>query len=391
MNVSLDETGELFHTFQPASHQLKNLHRYDVLFRFRFRGSNNDRFTLILAQQAKNSAGRTLVDFSPTSVTISQEDRESQIKAKIPFAIQKNRWHSAAVKVDRNDIAIHIDDRGEMKEVAKSTLPEPPKAGINFRGYGKSSFSLTDIILRDPAPLRNHSLLDSLGAPAEYSAHSFTKGESLTVEENDIFGAVLRMGEEKEKIALTVNWENGTSREITFESAPFTEIQKVTRDGKTLYEDIVRPDAVIHIGGVDIDNKSKELDYHVRPLLYRYKSNIKNYRTYSSPTRVSAMYDDIVHFWDRLPSASEHLLKVELRHTGQGTDLYLDGKYTDTLEGGRVKTSFSLPLPALLLANRSPKSTSSIRRSTSRWIYRLRAWQNRLKLPALPSSRDFQR
>jgi len=327
-NVNMEKSGFILKEFSPAS-GVSGLIDYDVLFQFRLRGDQNNpgNFELYLRDDINGKTGDIIVDISSNAVKLSSNGINPAVtgEAKLPFEIAKNEWHTAAVTVRSGNLAVFIDDDRVMQQIVQVKVPNAPNAGINFYGFKGSPFSVTNIILRDPAPLPDHTIRNILPAPLKIDEVAFKKGASLTVPANDIFGATLRTGQEKDAVKMTLNWNDGKTNEITFDSASVPDQRKVTKDGKAVTEKFERPDAVIQIKG--IGGEKSQINDHIRPLLRRYKTS------YS----VTDTYRDIVRDWNLLPSASTHPLKVALRKTAGGVDIYLDGSYAGSIAGEGIK------------------------------------------------------
>jgi hypothetical protein len=329
-NVNMEKSGFIFKNFLLAN-GTSDLTHYDVLFQFRLRGDQNNlgNFELYLRDNINGKTGDIVLGISSDAIKLSSNGINPVVsgEAKLPFEITKNEWHTAAVTVRGSNLAVFIDDDRVMKQIVQAPVPNAPNAGINFYGYKGSAFSITNIILRDPAPLPDHTITNILPAPLKIDASAFKKGTSVTVPANDIFGATLRTGPEKDAVKMTVNWNDGKTDNIIFDSVGVPDQRKVKKDNKEATEKFERPDAVIQIKG--IGGEKSQIDYHVRPLLRRYKSS------YS----VTDTYRDIVRDWNLLPSASAHPLKVALRKTAAGVDIYLDGCYAGSIAGDGVKNA----------------------------------------------------
>lgn len=329
-NCNLKSSSLLFKQYAPAPAAAPNLKNYDVLFKFRLREDKNQnlgKFQLRLRADQKGKSGEVIVQISATEVQISSEGLNSSVAgtAKLPFTIAKNDWHTCALTVMDGKLAVFIDDNRVMKPVAQVIVPALPTAGINFYGFADSPFSVSDIVVRDPAALPDYSITNLLPAPQKINAAAFKSGGTQSVAANDIFGATVRTGLDKDAVKMTVNWADGKTSDLTFSVAGIPDERKVMKDGKEVKEKFERPDAIIRVAG--LEGAKSQLDYHIRPLLRRYHTSYSFTDTYR----------DIVRDWDKLPKASEHPLKVELRRTATGADVYLDSCYAASLTGAGVR------------------------------------------------------
>jgi hypothetical protein len=327
-NISLSKPSLVLKEYSPSAlpATLKN---YDVLFKFRLRDRDGvlGRFDARLRLLQNGKAGDAIVGLSADEIKISSEGLNPSINggAKLPFALEKNVWHEAALTVRGDQLTVYIDNDRVMQQVAQVKVPALPGAGVNFTGYKDAPFSLTNIVVRDAAPLPDHTITNILPAPQKVNEAAFKKGATQTVAASDIFGATIRTGLDADGVKMTVNWNDGQSSVVTFATVGDPDQRKVQKDGKSVTEKFERPDAIIRIKGIG-DAKS-QLDYHIRPLLRRYHTSYSFTDTYR----------DIVRDWDLLPKASEHPLKVELRRSATGAEVYLDSCYAGTLSGAGVK------------------------------------------------------
>ncbi|MEO6907558.1 MAG: twin-arginine translocation signal domain-containing protein, partial [Abditibacteriaceae bacterium] len=294
IDVNLSQASLVLREYSPANPPA-NLLDYDVLFQFRLQENNGKlgNFQLRLHSTQKGKTGDVIVGISSDEIKISSDGLNPAVTggAKLPFTIEKYQWHQAALTVRNGELTVFIDNDRELKAVAQAKMLGLSSAGINFYGFQGSPFSLTDIMLRAPAPLPNNAIANIMPAPFTVNEADFKRGITQSVAVNDIFGATIRTGLEQNAVKLTINNNDGTSRDVTFTVLPSPE---------------KRPDAIIHITG--LSDAKPTLDYYIRPFLRRYQSDYSFTDT----------YHDIVRDWDSLPKASEHPLKVELRRTAPG-------------------------------------------------------------------------
>jgi hypothetical protein len=332
-DFNLKKSAFVLKQFTPVAENVKN---YDVLFKFRLRAGKDQplgSFQLRLRHDVKGKAGDVIVNISSTNVKVSSEGISPAVNhtAALPFEIQQGAWHDCAVTVKDGRLLVYIDENRVLKQVADVRMPVLASAGINFYATQESQFSLRNIVMRDPAPLPNYSITNLLPAPVKINAAAFKTGVTQTVPANDSFGAVLRTGLEKDAVKMAVNWNDGTKSEVVFNIANIRTERKVKKDGKEVKENYELPEAIIRIVGVGGDKS--QLNYHIRPMLRRYHTSYSFTDT----------YHDMIRDWDLLPKASEHPLKVELRKTAKGIDVYFDGKLAGSLAGpGAKDVTFTL-------------------------------------------------
>jgi hypothetical protein len=327
-NFNLEQAGLVLKEYSPSAlpATLKN---YDVLFKFRLREREGalGKFDARLRLSQNGKLGDVIVSISTGEVTLGSKGLSPSVTggATLPFALEKNAWHEAALTVRGDQLTVYIDNNRVLQQIVQATIPAATSAGVNFFAFPASPFSLTNLIVRAAAPLPNHTITNILPTPQTVNEADFKTGATQTVAANDLFGTTLRTGLEEGGVKLTVNWNDGTSKEISFTTTGIPDSRKIQKDGKTVTEKFERPDAIIQMKGLG-DAKSK-LDYYIRPRLRRYHTSYSFTDT----------YHDIVRDWELLPKASEHPLKVELRRTASGADLYLDSCYAGSLAGVGVK------------------------------------------------------
>lgn len=327
-NINMAKSGFVLKDFSPSPQAAPGLINYDVLFKFQLKGDPDPgHFELHLRNSLQGKTGEVIVGISSNDIQISSDGINPAVtsETKLPFEIDKNEWHTAAVTVRHGELSVFIDDDRVIKPITQVKVPAAPSAGVNFYGFKESPFSITDIVVRDPSALPDHTITNILPALPQIDAAAFKSGVSETVPASDIFGATIRTGLEKDAVKMTINWSDGKTNDITFDSVNMPDERKTKKDGKHVTEKIEYPDAIIQIKG--IGGVKSQLDDHIRPLLRRYKSS------YS----VTDTYRDIIRDWDLLPKASEHSLKVELRRTVDGVDIYFDGSYAGSISGATVK------------------------------------------------------
>lgn len=317
LSVNLEKTRLVFTHFLPKD-GAENLTNYDVLFDFLLGAGEGDKLAHfeIQLRDAKNTV--TPIGFASDAVTIAGD------VTKLPFEIAAKEWHTAAITVRGKTMTVFIDNDRAMKQVAEAKISNAAGVGINFQGFAKSPFKLTDILLRSPAPLPDRSIEAILPTLRKVEEAAFKRGATQTVAANDLFGATIRTGTDAEGVKLTVNWNNGQNKEITFTSVEAPDEREIKKaDDATSKLD--RSDSVIQVNG--LGEKQSKLNYYIRPRLRRYRTSYSFTDT----------YHDIVRDWGLLTKASAHPLKVTLSPTATGVALYLDGSYTGTLEGADVK------------------------------------------------------
>ncbi len=326
-NCQMTAAGFLFKAFAPVSQTGAVPRNYDVLFDFRFPAETDGRMQIHLRNDLDGHPGDLMVTLSSDSVVISSQGITPAVSAQATLAsrIPPREWQTCAITVRDGHLKVLVTENRVLKPVLDVRLPPRPLAGINVYGFKDLPFSITRILVRDPAPLPDNSIVNLLPAPRKTDAAVFAAGGSRSVAANDLFGATLRMGLEKEAVKVTLPWSDGRTNTITFSVAGIPEKRKVKKDGKDVTEAYERPDAVIQVKGLGVNG---QLNYYIRPLLRRYRTGYEG-----GGDVVTDTYRDIVRDWDLLPKASEHPLKVEFRRTATGVDAYLDSCLAGSLAG----------------------------------------------------------
>ncbi|HCE43274.1 MAG TPA: hypothetical protein DET40_06980 [Lentisphaeria bacterium] len=335
-NCRMKEAGFIFKEFAPYAKTGTDPKNYDVLFKFRLQSEKDAKFQVHLRNDVKGRNGDIVIEISSTEVIISSEgiDPAVSAKVKIPTEIARNAWHVCAVTVKDGSLAVFIDEQRGLKQVATAKIPVLPGKGINFYGFKDTPFSISDIVVREPSALPDNRITNLMPAARKIDAASFKPGISQNVQANDVFGATVRTGLDKDAVKMNINWGDGKKNELSFGVAGIPSVRKVMKDGKSVMEKYELSDAVIQIKGIG----EHPLNYHVRPMLRRYKASYEG-----SEGVLTDTCRDIIRDWDLLPKASEHPLKVECRRTDKGIDIYLDSCYAGSLEGSAIKDlAFSL-------------------------------------------------
>lgn len=350
-NCRMRESGFIFKEFSPSPKNAPNVTNYDVLFRFRFQSDKERRFQLHLRHDLQGKTGDVILAFSSGDVRLSSDGISPAVSAgaKLPVEIPNNEWHLCAVTVEDGRIAVFIDERRVLKQLLEAKVPALPTAGINFQGFKAAPFSLSDIIVRDPAPLPDRTITQILPTALADDAASYKTGaaqKETAVPANDFFGATIRVGSEKDAVKMTVNWADGRKNEIVFNVAGIVRERKVRKDGKDVNEKYTLPDAIIEVRG--LSGAKSQINYHIRPMLRRYHTSYSFTDT----------YHDILRDWELLPKASEHAVKIECRRTDKGVAVFLNGRFAGALEGGAAQELLFTLAPAAGL--RDPVSTKSI-------------------------------
>lgn len=340
-NCRMTESGFVFKDFQPAAKNAADLKNVDVLFRFRFQSDKDPRFQLHLRNQGVAPKRSLIVTLSPTGVVVSSEGLNPAVAAEAAFSapIPQNQWRDAAVTFKDGRLTVSLEAERLLKPVLATPAPALAAPSVNFFGFKDAPFSLGDIVVRQAAPLPDNTITRLLPAPRTTEAAALVAGGSRTVAANDMFGATIRTGLDKDAVKLVLNWGDGKTNGLTFGVAGIPEQRKIKKDGKDTTEKFERPDAMIQVRGITAKGP---LNYYIRPMLRRYHTSYSFTDT----------YHDILRDWDLLPKASEHLLKVELRRTGAGADLYLDSCYAGSVTGAVLKdVTFTLAPSAATLGN----------------------------------------
>ncbi len=343
-NCRMKDSGYIFRDFVPSGASALGLKNYEILFKFRFQSDSGRGFELRFRPGVAVKPGEVSLLFTSNSVKV---DALSQ-RADLPFVIPNNEWHRAVVTVKDGTMKVWIEDKRVFKAVLECPMGVGPFAGFNMYGFQDCGFSLSDLELRDPAPLPDTSVARLLPAPLKADPAAWKTGADqpdVVVKAADAFGVTIRTGLEKASVKAVVAWEDGRSNVLSFAVAGIPQERKVQKDGKEAKEKYELPDAIIQVTGLGSGGKAL-LPVHIRPLLRRYHSS------YS----FTDAYRDIIREWDLLPKASGHPLKVECRKTEAGVDVYLDSCFAGSLTGGVARSmAFSLAPTA---SSRDPFSTA---------------------------------
>lgn len=326
-NCAMTAAGFVFRT--PAS--FTPLAEYDVLFRFRFQADANRRLRLHL----RGAAGELVLTVAADAFTLHGAGVDAT--AALPAAVPARDWHLCAVTVRQGRLTVQLDFNRLLRPVLTAAVPVGALTGLNFYGFQDSPFSLTDIVVREPAPLPDRSLAALLPTLPPDPPAAYTSGAAQrewTVPVDDVCGATVRCGLEREAVKLAVVAADGARRELTF-SVTGTPAAR---------DKVVLPDAVVEVKG--LGGPKSVLAYHVRPRLRRYHTS------YS----VTDTYRDLLRDWDQLPRASECPLKVECRRNATGLAVWLNGRYAGELPGAAKELRFTLAPTASL---KEPVSTGT--------------------------------
>ena len=326
-NCQMTASGFLFKSFAPVAEAGDVVRDYDVLFDFRFPTETDGRMQIHLRHDLEGHPGDVIVTISSGSVAISSEGIRPALSAEATLVsgIPTREWQTCAITARDGRLKVLVTENRVLKPVLDIRLPPLALAGINVYGFKEMQFGITRILVRDPAPLPDNSIVNLLPAPRKIDAGAFVSGGSRSVPANDIFGATIRTGLEKEAVKVTLPWSDGRTNVITFSVAGIPEKRKVRKDGKDVAETYERPDALIQVRGL---GGNGQVNYYIRPLLRRYKTGYEG-----GGDVVTDTYRDIVRDWDLLPGASGHPLQVEFRRTAAGVDVYLDSCFAGSLTG----------------------------------------------------------
>ncbi len=313
--------GWFFREFQPATPP--GLKAYDFLFSFRFNDAEakHVRAVLRLAQDDKVSECRIDLEGGRVSVAVPGFAPAVRAGAALTTPLPRGVWIDCVVSVRGDQMLIWLSDLRQFKPVLEVKVPAHTLAGINFDVVVGSPFSLTNIELRDPAPLPDNSVSRLLPAPRRLDESAFSHGGEHAVPVADRCGATLRVGAGKETATLALDWSDGTQTLATFGTAGVRGKRREIRDGKMEMVDVDLPDAFIQVAG--LTDARGGIKVHVRPLLRRYHTSYSH----------TDDYHDIVRDWETLPSASAHPLRVEARRTATGTVIDFDGSLAADFSG----------------------------------------------------------
>ena len=315
--------GFLFTAF-PAAPELK---AYDLTFTFKFISDEEGSFDLLL-RDAKG-ADLTLT-FSRDEVALAGQN----VSARAPLPAKLGNWVAsmAAVKVNNGTLEVFTEHLRVYHKVLSAKLPANGLAGFNFRGRARIGFGVTDIVLRDPAPLADFSVQKHF---ADFRSLRDTAGLADAKPQTEITlkgdgdGVKFRPG--NGGATLSLHWSNGEKQDHPISTGNFNVSRKVP--GLDIG---VMTNSIIHIG--------KLASQHVQPLLRRY---------HSSYSHVPALVD-ILREADKLPKASEHPLDLDFARRPDGSvDFYVDGSFIRNIsvEGAsldKITLAFTTPTPAVV-------------------------------------------
>ncbi len=303
LSFPLPEDGFAFNEFQPRP-ALANVKDFDLLFQCGFGSTNTTAITVYL----RDGGGKDLiVALGRNEITVTSKGFGKELSATTPLA-KEFRGAPVAIKVSGGTMDVFAEETRQYQKLATVEIPAFTLAGINFFARKDQPFSLTGIVLRSPAALKDNSIYQQMAdmRSVENGAGFSTAEQAPTValKPNDTYGLTLRTGLEKDAVKMTVNWDNGKTNVHAFSISSM-------QAGKTTISN-----AVINIG------KLKQI--YVRPMLGRYAE--------------TPVYTDILRDWEKLPAASEHPLRLEFRTLKDGkTVLYVDGSYACDVLFGKDK------------------------------------------------------
>ena len=308
----------------PAAPELK---AYDLTFTFKFISDEEGSFDLLL-RDAKG-ADLTLT-FSRDEVALAGQN----VSARAPLPAKLGNWVAsmAAVKVNNGTLEVFTEHLRVYHKVLSAKIPANGLAGFNFRGRARIGFGVTDIVLRDPAPLADFSVQKHF---ADFRSLRDTAGLADAKPQTEITlkgdgdGVKFRPG--NGGATLSLHWSNGEKQDHPISTGNFNVSRKVP--GLDIG---VMTNSIIHIG--------KLASQHVQPLLRRY---------HSSYSHVPALVD-ILREADKLPKASEHPLDLDFARRPDGSvDFYVDGSFIRNIsvEGAsldKITLAFTTPTPAVV-------------------------------------------
>jgi hypothetical protein len=322
--------GLLFVAFQPTA-GAPALKAFDLAFTFRFISREKGSFDLLL----RDGKGQDLVlTFSRTEVTLTGKGVAA--KGALPAELGDRTSCMTAVKVNNGVIDVYAEAFRVFHKVLTAKIPADGLAGFNFRGRPTIGFSITDIVLSDPAPLADFSaqkhFADFRSLRDEASFKSAKPLAEVTLTGNGD-GVKFRPG--NGGATLSFHWNNGQKQDHRIIIGNLNVSRKVP--GLAVG---VLTNSVIHVG--------KLATQHVQPLLRRY---------HSSYSHVPALVD-ILRDAAKLPKASAHPLDLDFqKHPDGSVDLYIDGAFirTVSVEGAALdKITLSFPAPTPVVVKTAP-------------------------------------
>ncbi|HYG75167.1 MAG TPA: hypothetical protein VEK08_09215 [Planctomycetota bacterium] len=330
-NCRMKSSGLIFKEFVPAPNARPSVEQYEVMFKFRFHSDAERKFEVRVRQSQGGKMGEIALTIFATGVSVTGHGISASVsgQAALRLEIPNHQWRWATVRVQDGTLSVFVDENRVLKPVLKTALPAGQFDGVNFYGFKDCPFSITNVVVREPGPLPDHSVTRMLPATPLEDLSTYKTGaeqSEVTVPANEVFGATVKTGLEKNAVKLSVNWADGKKSEVTFTVAAIQGERKIKKDGKDVVERYPLPDAVIEVRG--IANPKAQLNYHVRPLLRRYHTS------YS----FTDAYHDIIRDWELLPKASEHPVKVECHRVTDGLHVYLNGRFAGMMHGGGVSS-----------------------------------------------------
>lgn len=315
--------GFLFAAFTPAP----DLKAYDLAFTFRFISDEKGGFDLLL----RDGKGADLVlTFSRSEVALSGKGVSAT--GSLPSELGKGAACMAAIKVNNGTLDVFTDAFRVYRKVLSAKIPSDGLAGFNFRGRATIGFGVTDIVLRDPAPLADFSAQRHFADfRSLHDEAGFKDAKPVTEVTLTGSGDGIKFRPGNGGATLSFHWSNGQKQDhpITTGNAP------VSRKVPGLPVGVLT-NSVIHIG--------KLASQHVQPLLRRF---------HSSYSHVPALVD-ILRDAATLPKASEHPLDLDFQKRPDGSaDLYIDGSFIRNVsaEGAtldKITLAFAAPTPVVV-------------------------------------------
>ncbi len=295
-----ERSGYLFDEFQ-AGALPAGVTSYDLCFTYRLMQQSRGAFDLVLRDVAESELRLT---FAADEVVVQRP--EGALRGALPPEVQQEGFRFVTVKVADGAIAVHSDRHRVYQEIVAGPVKLAALKGFNFYASTNVSFGVTDIVLRDPAPLttwpveQHFAAFESLKDEAGFAGARSVSEVTLTGNGD---GVKFRVGDSEPELILS--WSDGRSQSYPIKIGEV----KITRKVPGLAGE------ALHDGTIQVGRLATQ---YVKPLLRRYHSNSKYV-----PALVDIIRDDAL-----LPVASEHPFDIDLQRLPDGSlDLYFDGSF----------------------------------------------------------------
>ena len=241
---------------------------------------------------------------------------------KLPHAIPGGAWTECAVKAKGGKAELYVAPDREY--VKLGTVPVSGKS-VNFAVTSNKCFAVTDLTLSTPAALPSHPV-EAHFADFRSRVKPFAEAKVAVGDEKVVFKA-----DATEKLRFSLGATNATAK-----------ISYVWSDGRkdAWAIKVDKQDFNLRQANFGLDKKAKYPladslvaigpdKLYVRPLM----------RNWCSSYDMEKQGVDVLREWNRLPSASQHVVDLELVKGADGkTRLYLDGSFVRVVAGRKGET-----------------------------------------------------